>query len=231
MNSFNSGTKKAILFDLDGVIADSRRVHEIAWTALLREHGRKPSKPELRFIEEGRKRSEMVAHLFPQANPQEQEVIGLRKDELYYANVHHLRPVPGATELVRKLAGFGIPLALATCAGRARALSTLRQFGLETMFRVIVTGSEVALGKPGPGIFLKAAELLGYAPCECLVIEDSLSGLTAAQAAGMACYLFSPADCDQRLRELQPDRVIHDFTSAELAHLLTTVCIEEAIHG
>lgn len=221
---------KAIIFDLDGVIADSRQIHQIAWTALLREQGRDCSESDICFIHEGRKRSEMVARFFPQTSAEEQKALGLRKDELYYANVHHLRPMAGVIDLLRELAGFHVPLALATCAGRARALHTLRQFGLETVFSVIVTGAEVEFGKPDPAIFLKAAEQLGYSPGECLVIEDSLSGLQAARAAGMTCYLYSPGARDELLRELRPDRIIRAFTSAELAHLSATVCREEAIH-
>lgn len=222
---------KAIIFDLDGVIADSREVHEIAWTALLREAGREPSEAEIRFIHEGRKRSEMVTRFFPQCSEEKQKTLGLRKDELYYANVDHLRPIPGAIEWLRKLAGLAFPLALATCAGRARTLHTLRQFGLDTMFRTIVTGSDILLGKPDPAVFLKAAELLGHSPKECLVIEDSISGVAAAKAAGAPCYLYSPGVCGKTLLELRPDHIITAFTPAEFEFLVNGLCIGEALHG
>jgi HAD superfamily hydrolase (TIGR01509 family) len=222
---------KAIIFDLDGVIADSREVHEIAWTSVLRETGRKPSEAEIRLIHEGRKRSEMVMRFFPQSSEEEQKALGVRKDELYYANVSHLRPIPGVLEWLRKLAGLAFPLALATCAGRARTLHTLHQFGLDATFSVIVTGSDIVLGKPDPAVFLKAAELLGHSPNECLVIEDSISGVTAAKAAGIPCYLYSPGACDKNLRELRPDHIINAFTSAEFEFLVSGLRVEEALHG
>lgn len=226
---------KAIVFDLDGVVADSHRVHEIAWTALLQEAAREPTETENRFIHEGRKRSEIISRFFPQSSAEEKEALGLRKDELYYANIAHLRPCPGVIEWLRKLSELEFPLALATCAGRSRTLHTLRQFGLETIFPVIVTGSDVPLGKPDPAIFLKAADLLGQAPEECLVIEDSVSGVAAAKAAGMPCFLYSPGVCDPGLRKLRPDHMICAYTSAEFEILLNSLSFDragkEAVNG
>jgi len=78
-----------------------------------------------------------------------------------------------------------IPMAVATGGRRAVFTATLRATGLGWLFDAVVTIDEVRHGKPAPDLFLLAAERLGVVPCDCVVYEDSLQGLRAAQVAGM----------------------------------------------
>jgi HAD superfamily hydrolase (TIGR01509 family) len=216
-----NGTEiRGIIFDLDGVIADSHPVHEIAWKAVLAEAGRAVSSADIAFIREGRTRAEMLVHFFPQGSPEELTALGQRKDELYYGNIDRLRPVPGVLDLIQKLAQASFPLALATSASRERVVQTLSAFGISPFFRVIVTGSDVRTGKPDPAMFLQAARELQIDPSKALVVEDSISGVMAAKTAGMKCVVYSPEGCDERLLALEPEYVIQSFAADSVFQLL-----------
>lgn len=99
-----------------------------------------------------------------------------------------LRPVPGALDLLGRL---GVPACIATSSSPARAARSLAVAGIDRFGLPVFTASEVARGKPEPDLFLHAAARMGVAPARCLVVEDSLPGLRAARAAGMAAALFA----------------------------------------
>ncbi|MGH7856975.1 MAG: HAD family hydrolase, partial [Candidatus Binatia bacterium] len=94
----------------------------------------------------------------------------------------------GAAAALEALAGRW-PTALATGSTRESALHVLERFGLRRHFDVVVGREDYARDKPAPDAFLRAAELLGVEPPECVVIEDSYKGLTAARAARMCCIV------------------------------------------
>jgi len=96
----------------------------------------------------------------------------------------------GLDSLLIFLESRKIPKAVATSAERRKALSTLNSAGLLHRFEAVVTGDEVAHGKPFPDIFLLAAERLGVEQAVCLVLEDAESGVVAANAAGMQVYMI-----------------------------------------
>jgi HAD superfamily hydrolase (TIGR01509 family) len=96
--------------------------------------------------------------------------------------------IDGAVEAVRRAAAR-LPVAVASSAHRAVIDMALEATGLDDVFRVVVSSDEVGEGKPAPDVYLLAAERLGVAPSGCLVIEDSLNGVLAAQAAGMTVAL------------------------------------------
>ena len=93
---------------------------------------------------------------------------------------------PRVKEVLEELRQMNLRLAVATSSVSESARPFLDRHQLTAFFEVIVTGDEIERGKPHPDIYLRAAEKLGVAPNECLVIEDSLSGIAAAKAAGYA---------------------------------------------
>jgi HAD superfamily hydrolase (TIGR01509 family) len=98
-----------------------------------------------------------------------------------------LRPMPGVEDVLGRLA---VPACIATSSSPQRAARSLAIAGLDRWGLRVFTASEVARGKPAPDLFLHAAGAMGAAPARCLVVEDSLPGLEAAQAAGMASVRF-----------------------------------------
>ncbi|GAB2789891.1 hexitol phosphatase HxpB [Rhabdobacter roseus] len=94
-------------------------------------------------------------------------------------------PMPGALELVRYLHGAGYRLAVASASDRPLIEAVLRKLGLVGYFETWHSAELEAHGKPHPAVYLSTARLLGLAPHQCLALEDSHTGLRAAQAAGM----------------------------------------------
>lgn len=97
----------------------------------------------------------------------------------------HVPVMPGAVELVLALRSSGVPVAMATNAARSFAEKALERAGHRDTFPVLVTAEDVAAPKPAPDIYLAAAARLGVSPQECIAVEDSPTGVSAAVAAGM----------------------------------------------
>ena len=202
---------KAVIFDLDGVIADSHPIHEAAWKTLFGEQGFDPEKMNLDFLYAGQPRGEIFRHFLGELNEAKFEQLSRRKDELYTALVGTLKPKPGLVRVLGELAAAGIAMAVGTSAQRRRTLETLEHFGIAGRFGAVVTGDDVGATKPAPEIFLRAAELIGAAPVNTVVVEDSFIGIEAARAAGMKCVGYAPAERIEELRSSGPDDTILEF--------------------
>src|SRR5215467_9627353 len=183
---------RAVIFDLDGVVADSHPIHEIAWTKVLVEQGLNRAMLNLDFLYAGHPRRAILRHYLGAISSAEVEKLGRRKDELYAQASARLRPKPRIPETLRQLNEDGIVCALATSAGRSRTYETLEKFGLRNRFAAVVTGDEAGTPKPAPEIFLLAAARTERDPECCVVVEDSVAGVSAARAAGMKCVGFAP---------------------------------------
>jgi HAD superfamily hydrolase (TIGR01509 family) len=120
------------------------------------------------------------------------------------------RPMPGVPDVLARLRGAGYRLALASSAEPEVIAANVATIDLAPFFETMVSGAEVARGKPAPDVFVETARRLGLAPARCLVVEDSRNGLLAAKAAGMRCAVVPCAatrhqdftEADHRLRAL-----------------------------
>jgi sugar-phosphatase len=126
---------------------------------------------------------------------------------------------PGCRELLD--AAEGMPLAVASSSPLRLIQGVLARFGLVARFRAVVSGQEVERPKPAPDIFLRAAALLGAAPADCAVFEDSLAGATAGQAAGMFVIAVPEGSWDGRGFEAVADRIVPDLFAARAAIALS----------
>ncbi|CAO2842719.1 unnamed protein product [Amaranthus hypochondriacus] len=97
----------------------------------------------------------------------------------------NIKALPGANRLINHLCAHGIPIALASNSSRSNIEEKISSHGWKESFNVIIGGDQVKVGKPSPDIFLEAAKQLNVQPSSCLVIEDSIPGVTAGKAAGM----------------------------------------------
>lgn len=179
--------KKAVIFDLDGLLIDSEIISYKMYADLLQKHN-------LRFTLDTYARhysgkngvTNMQNLIFTYHLPISLEqglayVDALEKG--YFAEGVPLKP--GARELLHFLKRRDIKILLASSSTRERALSVLAQHGIENCFDAMVFGPEIAHGKPAPDIFIKAREKSGEASADCLVLEDSEAGIRAAYAAGI----------------------------------------------
>ncbi len=181
----------AIIFDLDGLIVDTEPLHQRAFNLLLARYGVAHAIDEAEYGRDYvgvpvRENCELVIgnyHL-----PLAVDRAFTERQAIYFdliADPANLRVFSGALALIEKLVARDKPIALATGATRAEAQTILRGIGLTNHFRAIVTGSDVVNKKPAPDIYLRALEQLGMRAGECLALEDSASGVTAAKRAGL----------------------------------------------
>jgi len=175
----------AMALDMDGVIVDSNPLHTAAWIEYNRRFGIDAGE-SLAERMYGRRNDEIVREFFgPLPSAEEVARHGAAKEELYRKMLEPRLEetlVPGVREFLRRHAGQ--PVALATNAEPANVDFILDRAGLRGYFRVVVDGHQVRHPKPHPEIYLRAARLLSVAPRNCIVFEDSFSGVEAARAAG-----------------------------------------------
>ena len=182
-----------MIFDLDGVLVFSEPLLAEAAIALFAEKGVAMTaddfKPfigmgEDRYLGGAAERKGVALNLGPDK---------ARLYEIYEGVIRgRLRPLPGAVELVHECGRRRLAIAVASGADRVKVVANLREIGLpEALFGTVVDGNEVERKKPAPDIFLEAARRLGLPPDGCLVIEDAVSGVAAARAAGMRCLAIT----------------------------------------
>lgn len=177
---------RAVLFDYDGVLVDSMPYHVAAWMEVMARYDVAIS-PEEIYLEEGGRTEDIAAELFRRRDRDFstellQEIVNAKRDQ-YLAN-NQTKLVDGALELLEHLKKDGYRLGLVTGSIRAQVDSTLAE-DVRNYFDCVVASEDVEHGKPNPEPFLKAAQRLGVAAEECLVIENAPLGVYAARAAGM----------------------------------------------
>lgn len=186
--------RRAVLFDMDGVISDTERFYVEAMIERLRREGITVTPVQLNDLFGSTMRHNWGVLM---------ERYGLKGDvDTYVDEVHEIKeelleaqglhPMPGAVELIRRLHEAGVLLAVASSSPRDVIEHHMEAFGIRDCFDTIVSGLECRQGKPAPEIYLKAAGNLGLTPAECVVIEDSANGVKSAKAAGMYCYAYVP---------------------------------------
>ena len=178
---------RAVIFDIDGTIVDNMHLHAEAFAVFAGRHGLPALTNEDRARLDGRRNSEIFPILFKRDVPREEWLAYEHEKEGLYRDLSkgRLSPMRGLLELIDRLRGDRIPMALATSAPKANVVHTLAELDLASAFPVIVRGDEVARGKPAPDVFIEAARRLGVDAADCLVFEDAPMGIAAAQAAGM----------------------------------------------
>jgi HAD superfamily hydrolase (TIGR01509 family) len=173
-----------VVFDLDGVIVDSETARERATVAYLTSHG-VPADPELFAAMMGRRVSEMAVALAPLVGRPAEATLADLEAAYWRIAREELAPMPGLHQAVERLAGAGLPLAVASSGTRAYVEHVLTGLGVRTAFGVVVAGEDVTRGKPDPEVYLLAASRLAADPADCVAVEDAPHGVTAAHAAGM----------------------------------------------
>ena len=190
---------KAILFDMDGVLIDSEEYIFEAARLMFAEHGVRV-KPEdaLPFVGTGE--NSYISGI-GRANGFEVEIVRdkARTYQIYGEITRgKLKSLPGTERFIAQCKEKGLKMAVASSADRVKIEINLREIGLPAdTFDAIVSGEDVERKKPFPDIYLFAAAKLDVPPEECLVVEDAVSGVSAAKAAGAKCLALTtsfPAD-------------------------------------
>ncbi|MBB5350642.1 HAD superfamily hydrolase (TIGR01549 family) [Haloferula luteola] len=187
---------EGIVFDCDGTLVNSMPAHFAAWCEALAFYGAaNVFQEDVFYAMGGRPTKDIVVQLNGdyglKLNP---EAVAMKKREAFLARLPQVDEIVEVVEFARRCRGR-IPMAIATGGTRLVIEKTLQALELSDLFDEVVTADDVAVGKPAPDVFLKAAELLGVDPTKCLAVEDAPAGIMAAQQAGMKVQAI-PAPLD-----------------------------------
>ena len=210
---------RGVVFDMDGVVVDSHPGHRRAWKKFLQSVGRDATDTELDVILDGHKREEILRRFFGDLSPETITEYGARKDQMLRELDEELRPIAGVVDFLGSLRRAGTRIGLATSASHKRTHATISELGLTHYFDAIVTGDEVACGKPDPSIYRVAAEGLREAPRNLVAIEDAAAGVKAATAAGMRCVGLAFGTKAEILRSAGADPVVSQFQQLSISTL------------
>lgn len=193
---------QAVLWDLDGVIADTGTFHCRAWQEVF-------SQMDIEFTEEhfarhfGQRNDTIIRDTVNETISQEALDAIADKKEITYRRLiaENIEALPGAIELLSLLREHGIKSAIASSAPPENVKIILDGLNIEHYFDAIACGREVTEGKPSPQIFLLAAEKLKVEPFGCIVIEDAVAGVVGAKRAGMKCIAVANSHPQSKLYE------------------------------
>jgi len=181
------------IFDCDGTLADNMPLHYRAWSMAMADFG--GQYPEELFYEwGGRPTANIVAALNERFGlSMDVESVVHKKEEYYFQLIPEVAPMEEVVGFAQTLRGKS-PLAVASGGHRALVVATLRALGIEDWFDAVVCAEDYDRGKPHPDPFLLAAKLLGVPPEDCVVFEDSPTGIEAAKSAGMEWVFVTSPD-------------------------------------
>lgn len=180
---------KAVIFDMDGVISDTQKLHAEVEADLLNRYGINISPDEITRKYAGRKTTEMFDELLKNQS-QSYDLNSLMQEKWEHMKIladRSVDQIDGSIELVRRLYDAKIKMAVASSSNYDYVKQVIKSLNLQEYFEALISGDMVANGKPDPEIFLLAALKLGMNPVNCVVIEDGRSGMEAAKSAHMKC--------------------------------------------
>ena len=195
------------------MVIDTTALHYRVWDEFARARKYTPTPAEL-LATNGRRAGETI-RAWLGADLDEKAVTALTAErETHFHKLLQREPVSavaGVEAFVAGLTTARVPRAVVTSAVPANAELSLKRVGMHRAFDAIITAADVQRGKPDPEGYLKAAGALSVPIAKCVVIEDSISGIRAAKAAGARCLALATTFPREALAAERPDWLIADF--------------------
>ena len=215
--------RRAVIFDMDGVIVLTAEAHWLAWTAIASAHGVQLTREQFLSFN-GLTNPDICQRLFGDAVTEQlvAEVAEAKEEEFRRAIGDQVPLAPGLVELLSRLREEGVAVALGTSAPVGNVDLVLDKGGVRQMFDAVVHADMVKRGKPAPDIFARGAELLGVSPDRCIVIEDAPMGIEAALAAGMEVVGVATNHSAEELSEAGARQVAPTLAELPVSWLLGT---------
>ncbi len=181
---------KAVIFDFDGLMVDTESPAFVAWSEIYREHGCELSLEEwVACVGSTYAAFDPVERLTELSGKKfDRDAVIADKERRKFDECQRLPAMAGVEARLEEAAELGLAVAVASSSSRAWVQGHLRRLGLDPCIKLYRTREDVERVKPHPDLYLSAAEGLKIDPRHCLVFEDSLNGVKAAKAAGMACF-------------------------------------------
>ena len=209
---------RAVIWDLDGVIADTGPYHCLAWQHVFGQRG--VSFTEEHFMSHFGQRNDTIIRdtVGADISQAELDTIANEKEATYRRLIaDNIESLPGAVELLGLLREHGVKSAIASSAPPENVQVITRGLGIEDCFQAIACGREVIEGKPSPQIFLLAASKLEIPPGNCVVIEDAVAGVAGAKQAGMKCVAVANSHHRNSLKEA--DLIVDTLEAVSVSEL------------
>jgi beta-phosphoglucomutase len=203
---------KAIIFDFDGTLIDSVPVYFSIFRMLAKKFGQNCKEEDFTSIN-GVSISESIRKMIKEKKFKKRVLLYLflNKRKIQQTIMSGIKLFPHTIECLKRVRGF--PMVIATNANKKYLQYNLERFNLLDYFQVCVTKEDVRYGKPSPDVFMLASKKIGVPPEECVVIEDSPAGVTAAKKAGMRCIVVLNKTTKQHfVGEAKPDIFIDDLS-------------------
>ena len=183
----NSANARAVLWDLDGTLADTEEYHWLAWQEVMQQRGLPVTHEQFLKTFGQRNRTVLAAWLGPDTPLDRIDAVGDAKEAVFreIVIVQGLTALPGGVAWTGRLRRRGWRQAIATSAPLANAKTMLEALGIADDFDAVVSSEDVSVGKPDPEVFEKAALRVDVPPARCIVVEDAPAGVEAARRAGM----------------------------------------------
>ena len=207
---------KALLFDLDGTLADTNSVHRVTWAEALRPYGYDVTWDFYREHITGRVTTDIVAYLLPDFSAEDGRELIEDKEADFRERAGALEPLPGLLNFVQQGREKGMKIALVTNAPKENASTVLRVLGLDNAFDPVILADEVGSGKPDPAPYNAALQALGVSAKEAVAFEDSATGIDSSVAAGIPTIGIASTQDPEELEDLGVDLVVLDFADPKL---------------
>ena len=185
---------KAVIFDMDGVIVNSEPLHHLAYKKMFEEFKLDVSNSLYESFTGQSTYSicEQLCEIFDLKVDANALVLSKRKHfKIIFENDSSFEMIDGAMNLIKDYFENNLTLVLASSASMTNIERIFKKFDLNKFFKAKISGADLKESKPNPEIFIKAAELSGFKKEECIVIEDSTSGIMASKSAGIYCVGYN----------------------------------------
>ena len=210
----------ALLFDLDGTLAETDSLHLPTWVDALAPYGIEVDEEFYKERISGRSTPEIVRDLLPDLTEEEGTFVGDAKEASFRERAGELEPLPGLLDFVEMGRRRGMRIALVTNAPKENVGALLPALKLQDFFETVVLADEVEAVKPDPAPYKAALHKTGVSAEEALAFEDSVSGIASSVAAGIPTVGIASTQTPERLLEAGSFMVAKDFTDPELRALI-----------
>jgi len=208
---------RALLFDIDGTLADTDYIHLKVWADLLRPQGISVDKVYYTSRLSGGANVYLAKEYWPELSDDERHQIMANKEAQFRALAADLlKPLPGLLQLIEFGLANDLHIGLVTNAPRENAEFIVEKLRLHGMYSLLIIAGELARSKPDPLPYLTAMQSFGVKPSECIVLEDSVNGVRAGAASGALTIGVLTSHAAQTLTDAGAKYAITDFTHINL---------------